>query len=80
MASIEVEFTIIAKDSEGQAIHDNGMCKLSIWEESLDDVFTNIFFHVLKGFVLRHLGKDYDQLEQLKQYAVILENFKYQWE
>ena len=80
MAKVEAEFTIIAKDSEGQAIYDEGKCVIFRIEESLIDVFTNIYESILSEFVLRHLRKDDDELAYLKQYTVILENFKFEWE
>ena len=80
MASIEVEYFVIAKDRNGQAIYHKGMCKVFRIEESLIDVFGNLYRGILDEFVLRKLGKDSDELEHLKQYSVILENFKFEWD
>lgn len=66
---INVQYQINAQTKTGRNINRVGNCGLSIVEESLHHVLTNVYFFVLAEFIKQEFGGDSNQLTLLEKYT-----------
>ena len=76
MASIEVEYTLLAKDKAGKTYKQAGRTGMSIIEENNVHALTNLYFFLLLDFVIKQLSDCDENLNGFKHYTVRFENIK----
>jgi hypothetical protein len=74
MASIQTEYTILAKDKTGKTHKQAGMTGMFIIEESNLHALTNLYFFLLRDFILKQLSSSDHALDGFKHYTVRFEN------
>lgn len=71
---ISVQYSLMAKTKKGEIIKRVGKCELSIIEETLHDVLTNVYFFVLAEFVKQEFGGEASQLSSLEIFSFLLDD------